>query len=112
MWAGLIQFSGPQGAQVLLGGLAWAGAGLAAFLQLPIDAYPDISPTQVKLIIKAPGMTPEEVESRVITPLEMELLGVPRGVMLRSTAKYAIADITLDFRSEERRVGKECRSRW
>ncbi|KAI5932397.1 Breast cancer type 2 susceptibility protein [Manis javanica] len=27
----------------------------------------------------------------------MELLGVPRGVMLRSTAKYAIADITLDF---------------
>ena len=42
-------------------------------------------------------MTPEEVESRVITPLEMELLGVPRGVMLRSTAKYAIADITVDF---------------
>ncbi len=33
----------------------------------------------------------------MITPLEMELLGVPRGVMLRSTAKYAIADITLDF---------------
>jgi cobalt-zinc-cadmium resistance protein CzcA len=33
----------------------------------------------------------------VITPLEMELLGVPQGVMLRSTAKYAIADITIDF---------------
>ena len=97
MLSRLIEFSLRQRALVLLGVLALAGAGLAAFLRLPIDAYPDISPTQVKLIIKAPGMTPEEVESRVITPLEMELLGVPRGVMLRSTAKYAIADITLDF---------------
>ena len=56
--------------------LALAGAGIASFLRLPIDAYPDISPTQVKLILKAPGMTPEEVEQRVIAPLEMELLGV------------------------------------
>jgi cobalt-zinc-cadmium resistance protein CzcA len=83
---------------VLLAVLALAAAGLQAYLQLPIDAYPDISPTQVKMILKAPGMTPEEVESRVVAPLEMELLGVPNAVMLRSTAKYAIADITLDFK--------------
>ena len=97
MLSRLIEFSLRQRLLVLLAVLALAGAGLASFLQLPIDAYPDISPTQVKLILKAPGMTPEEVESRVVAPLEMELLGVPRGVMLRSTAKYAIADITLDF---------------
>ncbi len=97
MLSRLIEFSLRQRLLVLLAVIALAGAGLASFLQLPIDAYPDISPTQVKLILKAPGMTPEEVESRVIAPLEMELLGVPRGVMLRSTAKYAIADITLDF---------------
>jgi cobalt-zinc-cadmium resistance protein CzcA len=97
MLSRLIEFSLRQRLLVLLAVLAFAGAGVASFLQLPIDAYPDISPTQVKLILKAPGMTPEEVESRVIAPLEMELLGVPRGVMLRSTAKYAIADITLDF---------------
>ena len=97
MLARLIEFSLRQRVLVLLAAVALAGAGVAAFLHLPIDAYPDISPTQVKLILKAPGMTPEEVESRVITPLEMELLGVPQGVMLRSTAKYAIADLTLDF---------------
>ncbi|HPF73246.1 MAG: CusA/CzcA family heavy metal efflux RND transporter [Lysobacteraceae bacterium] len=97
MLSRLIEFSLRQRVLVLLASLGIAVAGAMAFLQLPIDAYPDISPTQVKLILKAPGMTPEEVESRVITPLEMELLGVPRGVMLRSTAKYAIADITLDF---------------
>jgi cobalt-zinc-cadmium resistance protein CzcA len=73
------------------------GAGGYAFSRLPIDAYPDISTTQVKLILKAPGMTPEEVEQRVIAPLELELLGIPNQVILRSMAKYAIADITIDF---------------
>jgi cobalt-zinc-cadmium resistance protein CzcA len=73
------------------------GAGGWAFSRLPIDAYPDISTTQVKLILKAPGMTPEEVEQRVIAPLELELLGIPDQVILRSMAKYAIADITIDF---------------
>lgn len=97
MLSRLIEFSLRQRVLVLLAALALAGGGIAAFLHLPIDAYPDISPTQVKLILKAPGMTPEEVEARVITPLEMELLGVPQGTMLRSTAKYAIADITIDF---------------
>lgn len=75
-----------------------AGFGAYAFVNLPIDAFPDISSTQVKIILKAPGMTPEEVESRVITPIEMEMLGIPDQVVLRSVAKYAIADITIDFK--------------
>ncbi|HET8764760.1 MAG TPA: efflux RND transporter permease subunit, partial [Rhodanobacter sp.] len=93
----LIAFSLAQRLLVLVMALGLVAAGVWAFLRLPIDAYPDIAPTQVKLILKAPGMTPEEVESRVVVPLEMELLGVPKAVMLRSTAKYAIADVTLDF---------------
>jgi cobalt-zinc-cadmium resistance protein CzcA len=74
-----------------------AGLGGWSFLNLPIDAFPDISTTQVKIILKAPGMTPEEVESRVVTPIEMEMLGIPDQAVLRSVAKYAIADITIDF---------------
>ena len=97
MLARLIEFSLRQRLLVMLIAFAVAAAGALAFMRLPIDAFPDISPTQVKMILKAPGMTPEEVEARVITPLEMELLGVPNAAMLRSTAKYAIADITLDF---------------
>ncbi|WP_257551823.1 efflux RND transporter permease subunit [Sphingopyxis sp. DBS4] len=77
--------------------LAVAGLGTWAFMTLPVDAYPNIAQTQVKIILKAPGMTPEEVESRVITPIEMEMLGIPDQAILRSTAKYAIADITIDF---------------
>ncbi|MCB2073706.1 MAG: efflux RND transporter permease subunit [Novosphingobium sp.] len=75
-----------------------AGIGGWSFANLPIDAFPDISTTQVKIILKAPGMTPEEVESRVITPIEMEMLGIPEQSVLRSVAKYAIADITIDFK--------------
>lgn len=78
--------------------LGLAGFGAYAFANLPIDAFPDISSTQVKIILKAPGMTPEEVESRVITPIEMEMLGIPDQTVLRSVAKYAIADITIDFK--------------
>jgi len=82
---------------VLALALTVAGLGAWAFVNLPVDAYPNIAQTQVKMILKAPGMTPEEVESRVITPIEMEMLGIPNQAILRSTAKYAIADITIDF---------------
>lgn len=78
--------------------LVLAAVGAWSFANLPIDAFPDISSTQVKIILKAPGMTPEEVESRVITPIETEMLGIPNQTILRSVAKYAIADITIDFK--------------
>lgn len=73
------------------------GAGAFAFKNLPIDAFPDVSSTQVKIIIKAPGMTPEEVEARITSPVEVEMLGLPNQTMLRSVAKYALTDITVDF---------------
>lgn len=93
----LVRFSLIQRLFVCVAALALAGLGLRAWLALPIDAYPDIAPTQVKVILKVPGMTAEEIEQRVTYPLETELLGIPRQSMLRSTTKYAITDITLDF---------------
>jgi cobalt-zinc-cadmium resistance protein CzcA len=74
-----------------------AAAGAIAYQSLPIDAFPDVSSTQVKIIVKAPGMTPEEVEARITAPIEVEMLGVPHQVGLRSVAKYALTDITVDF---------------
>lgn len=93
----LVEFSLTQRVFMLLVAVLVAGLGGYAFRTIPIDAFPNISPVQVKLIMKAPGMTPEEVETRVIAPLEMELLGIPGQTVLRSMAKYAVADITLDF---------------
>ena len=93
----LIAFALSQRLFILGAAFALAVAGAVAGLRLPIDAFPEIAPTQVKIILKAPGMTPEEVEARVVVPLEMELLGIPRQTVMRAKAKYAIADITIDF---------------
>ena len=97
MLARLVALALSQRLLVLLVAGLLVGSGIWAVRTLPIDAFPDISSTQVKIIMKAPGMTPEEVETRITAPIEQELLGIPGQTMLRSKSKYAIADITLDF---------------
>ncbi len=97
MLSKLIEFALTQRLLTLVAGAMLIGGGIVAWKGLPIDAFPDVSSTQVKIIIKAPGMTPEEVEARITTPIEQEVLGIPRQRMLRSMSKYAIADVTIDF---------------
>ena len=97
MLARVIEFGLTQRLLMLLLTLLLIGGGAYALKNLPIDAFPDVSSTQVKIIIKAPGMTPEEVEARIAAPIEAELLGIPNKKMLRSVSKYALTDITLDF---------------
>lgn len=97
MFSQLIQFSLSQRLLICLLALVLTGFGIQALVNLPIDAFPDISPTQVKIIIKAPGMTPEEVETLITQPVEVELLGIPQQDILRSITKYALSSITLDF---------------
>jgi len=95
--AGLIQFALTQRLLIVLLVVLLVGGGYYATTTIPIDAFPDVSPTQVKVIVKAAGMTPEEVEARITAPIEVELLGIPRQTMLRAIAKYALSDITIDF---------------
>ena len=97
MFTQLIQFSLSQRLMICLLAIILTGFGVRAMMNLPIDAFPDISPTQVKIIIKAPGMTPEEVETLITQPVEVELLGIPQQDILRSITKYALSSITLDF---------------
>ena len=97
MLSRLVEFSLTQRLLVIALTLMLVGAGVLSFRELPIDAFPDVSSTQVTLIMKAPGMTPEEVETRIVAPIEVEMLGIPRQRILRSVSKYAIADITIDF---------------
>ncbi len=97
MLAKLIQFALTQRLLMLILTIGLAAAGALAYQALPIDAFPDVSSTQVKIIVKAPGMTPEEVEARITAPIEVEVLGIPNQTGLRSVAKYALTDITVDF---------------
>ena len=97
MLSRIVEFSLTQRLLVLVLTVFLMGAGIYAFRELPIDAFPDVSTTQVKIIVKAPGMTPEEVEARITSPIELDMLGIPNKKIIRSNSKYALADITLDF---------------
>ncbi len=97
MIAALIRFSLIQRLMVLLLAGALSAAGVWAFRTLPIDAFPDIAAPQVLVIVKAPGLSPTEVESRITFPIEAEMQGLPRQTVLRSTTKYALSSITIDF---------------
>ncbi len=97
MLARVVQFALSQRLFVMLAAALLAGAGWFSFRNLPIDAFPDVSGTQVKIILKAPGMTPEEIESRIAVPVEVEMLGIPQQRMLRSVSKYGLVDVTVDF---------------
>ena len=93
----LIQFALSQRVFVALAASVLVVAGWVSFQNTPIDAFPDVSTTQVKVIVRAPGMTPEEVEMRITGPIEVEILGIPRQTTLRSVTKYALCDVTVDF---------------
>lgn len=97
MLAKIIEFSLRERIIVIIGAIMLLVFGTYSFFAIPFDAFPDVSSTQVKIILKAPGMAPEEVENRVVRPLELELLGLPNQKSLRSLSKYGIADITIDF---------------
>lgn len=82
---------------IIILALTVLGFGVKAYKELPIDAFPDISPTQVKMIIKSNGMTPAEIESRITIPIEMKMVGIPHETIMRSVSKYGLVDITINF---------------
>nr|BCI58876.1 cation efflux system protein CzcA [Helicobacter pylori] len=97
MLASIIEFSLRQRVIVIVGVILILFFGTYSFINTPVDAFPDISPTQVKIILKLPGSSPEEMENNIVRPLELELLGLKGQKSLRSISKYSISDITIDF---------------
>lgn len=74
----LVQFALSQHLFMLLATALLSGFGWLSFRNLLIDSFPDVPSTQVKVIMKVLGMTPEEIESRIAAPIEVEILGIPR----------------------------------
>jgi cobalt-zinc-cadmium resistance protein CzcA len=72
-------------------------AGALAFRDLPIDAFPDTTPTQVQVNAVASALTPEEVEQQLTIPVEHALSGLPRVEELRSISKFGLSQVTLRF---------------
>ncbi|MDP3693185.1 efflux RND transporter permease subunit [Bradyrhizobium sp.] len=97
MLSGLVDLALKQRLIVFIGAVALAVWGTMAYQKLPIDAFPDVAPIQVLVSMQAPGLAPEELESRVTTPIELAARGIPNLVRMRSTTRYAVALLTFEF---------------
>jgi cobalt-zinc-cadmium resistance protein CzcA len=73
------------------------GAGVLAFLSLPIEAFPDVSDIQVNVITLFPGRAAEEVEKQVTIPIEISLAGLPHNVRMFSHTQFGLSFIVLTF---------------
>jgi cobalt-zinc-cadmium resistance protein CzcA len=82
---------------VLLLTLAVAVGGLFAWSRLPVDAFPDVTNTQVMVLAKAPGLAAVDVEARVSFPIEQHLRGLPRVKQVRSLSKAELSQVVVVF---------------
>jgi cobalt-zinc-cadmium resistance protein CzcA len=71
--------------------------GVVSFRNLPIDAYPDLSPPHVEIITQWPGHAAEEVERLITIPIELEMNGIPRLDALRSISLYGLSSVQMNF---------------
>ncbi len=73
------------------------GVGSWSFSRLPVDAYPDLSPTMVEVITQWPGHAAEETERLITVPLEVEMNGLPNMQIIRSISLYGLSDVVMTF---------------
>lgn len=71
--------------------------GVAVMLQLPIEAFPDLTNNQVVVTVDCPGMSPVEVEQLVTYPMETVMMGMPKLEIVRSTSKLELSMVTVIF---------------
>ena len=93
----LVHFALHQPLFLFLIVLTFIGAGVAAFVSLPIEAFPDVSDIQVNVITLHPGRAPEEVDKQVTIPIEVALAGVPHCVRMFSHTQFGLSFVVLTF---------------
>ncbi|MCP3103476.1 CusA/CzcA family heavy metal efflux RND transporter [Myxococcus sp. K15C18031901] len=71
--------------------------GVKAYLDTPVEAFPDVTNLQVNVIAQMPGLAPEEIERQVTVPLERVLNGTPGMVQMRSESLFGLSLIFLTF---------------
>src|SRR6478752_6638078 len=74
--------------------------GIIAFRNIPIEAFPDVTNTQITIITQWPGRSAEEVEKFVTIPLEIALNPVNRKTSLRSTSIFGLSVVKLIFEDD------------
>ncbi|HXD35717.1 MAG TPA: CusA/CzcA family heavy metal efflux RND transporter [Rhodanobacter sp.] len=71
--------------------------GVQAVRQLPIDAFPDVTPVQVNVYTEASGLAAEDVEQLLTTPVESALAGLPKVQQIRSVSLFGLSFVSVYF---------------
>ena len=82
---------------VIIAILAVIGFGVYAYTQMPVDAFPDISPIMVPVFAEAHGMAPEEIERLITYPIETAMNGLPGVTQIKSTSAFGMAVVYVYF---------------
>ncbi|MBW2552598.1 MAG: efflux RND transporter permease subunit [Deltaproteobacteria bacterium] len=85
---------------VLIVTIAIAVLGIYCYSELPVDAFPDISPIMVPVFVEAEGMAPEEIERLITFPIESTMNGLPGVTQIKSTSAFGMAVIYVYFKDD------------
>ena len=93
----IVAFALYQPLFIWLGVIVFIGGGVWAFINLPVEAFPDVTDTQANVIALYPGRAAEEVEKQVTVPLEVALSGLPGAVRMFSHTQFGLSFIIVTF---------------
>ena len=74
------------------------GLGVQAFRQVPVDAFPDVTPIQVSIYTESPGLAAEDVEKLLSTPIEGGMAGLPGVEEVRSVSLFGLSYVAVYFK--------------
>jgi cobalt-zinc-cadmium resistance protein CzcA len=85
---------------VLLAFAVIAFFGIRAVRDIPIDAFPDVTPVQVNVYTESPGLAAEDVEQLLTTPVESALAGLPKVQDIRSVSLFGLSYVAVYFEDD------------
>ena len=100
MLRAVIEFCVRKRLPVVAATLVIAAIGVSAYRNLPVEAYPDVTNLQVKVIAQLPSLAPEEIERQVTVPIERVLNGTPGMLLMRSESLFGLSIVSLTFEDD------------
>lgn len=74
--------------------IAW---GIVSYLKTPVEAFPDVTNTQITIITQWPGRSAEEVERYITIPIEIEMNSVQKKTAVRSSTLFGLSVVKIIF---------------
>ena len=94
----IIEFALRRRTLIIVMGVLVMGMGYYSYHQLPVDAFPDVTPVLVQVFTITEGLAPEEVERYVTYPVEVTMNGLPHLKEIRSVSNFGLSVVNIYFK--------------